>query len=361
MEEDGETHDYYEYDNETYNYADYHTICEKEDVRAFARVFLPLVYGLSLVLGLTGNALVVAVYAYSKRMRTLMDTFVVHLAVADLLLLLTLPFWASAAVQGWEIGEALCKMVTALYTINFTCSMLLLACISLDRYLSLFPQLKDRFLGQIFKRNCSAKLCVVVWTVSFSLGIPDLVFSAVKVLPDRKVCMAIYPSSMAIKVRLSMEVIEMLLSFLVPLLMMLYCYFHVVRKLLELPPENRRKKWTTIRVLLAVVGVFVLTQLPYNVVKFCRVLDAIHTLITHCGTSKAMDHAAQITESLALIHCCLNPVLYVFIGSSFRTRVLRFAKSFGQRRRSAQRREDCGVEISFNSHSQSQKTSTFSI
>lgn len=355
---DNETYDFDEYDNISYyNYNDYQTICEKEDVRSFARVFLPVVYGISVVVGLTGNALVVAVYAYSKRLRTLMDTFVVHLAVADLLLLLTLPFWAAAAVQAWEIGEVLCKIVTALYTINFTCSMLLLACISLDRYLSLFPQLKDCFLGRIFKRNCSAKLCLIVWTLSFFLGIPDLVFSTVKELPGSKVCRAVYPSSLAIQARMGMEVIEVLLSFLLPLLMMLYCYYHVVRKLLELPPENRGKRWTTIRVLLAVVGVFVLTQFPYNVVKFYRVLDMIHTLISYCETSKALDHAAQITESLALIHCCLNPVLYVFIGSSFRTRVLRLAKAIGQRRRSAQRRE----EISFNSHSQSQKTSTFSI
>lgn len=355
------TYDYEDHDNFSYNYDDYQTVCEKEDIRSFARVFLPIVYGLSLVVGLTGNALVVAVYAYSKRLRTLMDTFVVHLAVADLLLLLTLPFWAAAAVQGWELGEVLCKIVTALYTINFTCSMLLLACISLDRYLSLFPQLKDRFLGRIFKRNSSAKLCLVVWVVSFCLGIPDLVLSTVKVLPNRKVCMAMYPSSMAIQARVSMEVIEVLLSFLVPLLMMLYCYFHVIRKLFELPPETRGKRWTTIRVLLAVVGVFVLTQFPYNVVKFCRVLDVIHTLISNCQTSKALDQAAQITESLALSHCSLNPVLYVFIGSSFRLRVLKFAKAFGQRRRLAQRREECGVEISLNSHSQSQNTSTFSI
>ncbi|KAM9500519.1 atypical chemokine receptor 4 [Clarias gariepinus] len=354
-------YEYNETDNETYNYDDYESPCDKKDIRSFAKVFLPVMYGVSLILGLTGNALVVAVYAYSKRLRTLMDIFVVHLAVADLLLLLTLPFWAAAAVHGWELGEVLCKVVTALYTINFTCSMLLLACISLDRYLSLFPQLKDRFLGRIFKRNCSVKLCLVVWIVSFFLGIPDLVLSRVKDFHSRKACMVMYPSDMAIQAKVTMEVLEVLLSFLVPLFMMLYCYYHVVRKLLELPPENRGKRWTTIRVLLAVVGVFVLTQFPYNVVKFCRVLDVIHMLISKCETSKAMDRAAQITESLALIHCCLNPVLYVFVGSSFRLRVLRFAKAFGQRRRLARRREECGVEISFNSHSQSQKTSTFSI
>ncbi|XP_062849047.1 atypical chemokine receptor 4 [Trichomycterus rosablanca] len=360
---EGEYYDYSEHENISYNfsYDDYQTICQKEDVRLFSKIFLPVVYGLSLVVGLAGNALVVAVYAYFKRLKTLMDTFMVHLAVADLLLLLTLPFWAAAAVQGWELGELLCKIVRASYTINFSCSMLLLACISLDRYFSLSPGLKETFLGKAFRRNQSIKLCLVVWTIVFLLGIPDLVLSTIKELPDGKVCMAVYPSTMAIQAKVSMEVLEVLLSFLVPLLIMLYCYSHVVRKLLDLPLENREKKWATIRVLIVVVGVFVVTQLPYNIVKFCRVLDLIHSLVSHCEMSKALDRAAQVTESLALTHCCLNPLLYGFLGASFRRNVLKLAKDISQRGRSTERQEQHEVEIPFNSHSQSQKTSTFSI
>ncbi|KAG9273988.1 atypical chemokine receptor 4-like [Astyanax mexicanus] len=360
------TEDYYDFDeNENisgnFSYEDYQTVCQKDDVRAFAQIFLPVMYGLCLVVGIAGNVLVVGVYAYSKRLKTLTDVFVVHLAVADLLLLLTLPFWATAAVQGWELGAFLCKLVTAMYTINFTCSMLLLACISLDRYLAITPELREKNLGKIFRRNHTVKLCFAVWTIALLLGIPDLVLSTVKTFSERKVCMAVYPSDMAFQTKISMEVLEVLLSFLVPLMVMLYCYAHVVRTLLKLPPENRGKRWRAIRVLLAVVLAFVLTQLPYNVVKFCRVLDVAHALVTHCGVSKVLDRAAQITETFALFHCSLNPVLYVFIGLSFRQRVLKVAKSFGQRRRSRQRREDQGVEISFNTHSNSQHTSTFSI
>ncbi|XP_072543022.1 atypical chemokine receptor 4 [Salminus brasiliensis] len=360
---DEEYYDYYEHENISYNfsYEDYQTVCHKDDVRAFASIFLPVMYGLSLVVGIAGNVLVVAVYAYSKCMKTLTDVFVVHLAVADLLLLLTLPFWATAAVQGWELGNVLCKLVTALYTINFTCSMLLLACISLDRYLTLMPGLRNKGLWKAFRRNHSVKLCLVVWTTALLLGIPDLVLSTVKNFSGRNVCMPVYPSSMVFQAKISMEVLEVLLSFLVPLIVMLYCYAHVFWTLQMLPPENRDRRWRAIRVLLAVVLAFILTQLPYNVVKFCRVLDVAHALVTHCGVSKALDRAAQITETLALVHCCLNPVLYVFIGLSFRQRVLKFAKGFGQSRRSGQTREEQGVDISFNTHSKSQETSTFSI
>ncbi|XP_036453321.1 atypical chemokine receptor 4 [Colossoma macropomum] len=355
--------EYYDYENVSYSfsYDDYQTICEKHDVRSFAKIFVPVMYGLCLVVGIAGNVLVVAVYTCSKRLKTLTDTFLVHLAVADILLLLTLPFWASAAVQGWELGNVLCKLVTASYTINFTCGMLLLACISLDRYLALTPGLREGGLGKAFRKNHSAKLCIVVWTIALLLGIPDLVLSTVKEFSDRKMCIPVYTSDMAFQAKVSMEVLEILLGFLVPLIVMLYCYAHVARTLLKLPPENREKRWRPIRVLLAVVLSFVLTQLPYNAVKFYRVLDVTHVLVTHCGVSKALDRAAQVTESLALTHCCLNPVLYAFIGSSFRQHIMKFAKSYGQKRRSGQRREYQGTEIAFNTNSNSQEIHSFSI
>ncbi|XP_076828285.1 atypical chemokine receptor 4 isoform X2 [Brachyhypopomus gauderio] len=357
-----EDYDYAENNSYNFSYDDYQTMCEKDDVRSFARVFQPVVYGLCLVVGVAGNALVVAVYVHAKRARTLSDALVVHLAVADLLLLLTLPFWASAAVRGWELGEAPCKLVSALYTVNFTCSMIILACISLDRYLALTPATKDGRLGRAFRKENSAKLGLVVWATAFLLGIPDLVLCTVRDLANGRVCMAVYPSDAALQAKVTVEVLQVVLSFLAPLAVMVYCYTRVVRTLLSLPLDSRgRRRWRPVRVLLVVVGTFVLTQLPYNVLKFSRTLDAMHALVTHCGVSKALDRAVQITRSLALTHCCLNPVLYAFIGASFRQRVLKFAKSVGQWRRSARRQVEGGVDMSFNSNSHSPKTSSFSI
>ncbi|XP_051989814.1 atypical chemokine receptor 4-like isoform X2 [Xyrauchen texanus] len=357
-------YNYTEYENNSFNfsYDDYQIICEKGDIRSFARIFLPAVFSLSLVIGLAGNGLVVAVYAYCKQLKTMTDTFILHLALADLLLLLTLPFWATDAVHGWELGVALCKLVSSLYTINFTCSMLLLAHISMDQYLALTPGTRNRGFARVFRKNHSGKMCLVVWIIACFLGVPDLVFSTVRELPYKKSCLAMYSSDMALRAKASLEVVEVIIGFLLPLLVMLYCYTCVGLALVKLPLERKWRKWRSIRVLLAMVGVFVVTQLPYNVVKFCRTMDIVYTFVTHCETSKELDRATQITESLALTHCCLNPILYAFIGSSFRQHVMKCAKGFGDRgRRLAHIRQQQEVVISLNSHSQSQETSTFSI
>lgn len=366
LEED----DYYYHENITFNfsYEDYHTLCEKGEVRSFAALFLPVVYTVCLLVGLAGNALVVAVYAYHKRLKTMTDTFLTHLAVADLLLLFTLPFWAADAARGWELGEAVCKIVSACYTVNFTCCMMLLACISLDRYVALARvQSNDQRgrLQRIFNRRHCWKICLVVWVAAFILGLPDLILSEVRWASNRSVCLAIYPPSMAGGMKTALEMAEVLLGFLLPLVVMVIYYWSVGRTLRGLPVESRGKKWKALRVLLIVVGVFVVTQLPYNVLKVYRAMDSLYTLVTHCGTSKVLDHAAQVTESLALTHCCINPILYAFVGSSFRQHMMKAAKRFGKRRR--RNRNPRGnpaeemMDMSFDSHSVSQETNTFSI
>lgn len=360
--------DYYYHENITFNfsYDDYPTLCEKGDVRSFAALFLPIMYSVCLVVGLAGNALVVAVYAYHKRLKTMTDTFLTHLAVADLLLLFTLPFWAADAARGWELGKVACKIVSACYTVNFTCCMMLLACISLDRYLALArAQGKDRRgrLQRMFSRRHCWKMCSVVWATAFTLGLPDLILSEVRWASNRNICLAVYPPSMVGGGKAALEMAEVLLGFLLPFLVMVICYCSVGRALKGLPIESRGKKWKALRVLLIVVGVFVVTQLPYNVLKVYRAMDSVYALVTHCGTSKALDQAAQVTESFALTHCCLNPILYAFVGSSFRQHMLKVAKRFGEKRRKRRRDNPAeeGMEMSFNSHSASQETNTFSL
>uniref|UniRef100_UPI0037E8FDAC atypical chemokine receptor 4 n=1 Tax=Semicossyphus pulcher TaxID=241346 RepID=UPI0037E8FDAC len=364
-----EEDDYYYHENISFNfsYEDYPALCKKNDIRSFAAIFLPVMYAVCLVVGLAGNALVVAVYAYHKRLKTMMDAFLTHLAVADLLLLLTLPIWAADAARGWELGEAACKVVSACYTVNFTCCMLLLACISLDRYLALARaqgQEQRWWQGRMFNRRHCWKVCLVVWMTALLLGLPDLILSEVRWTSDRSVCLAIYPASMAGAGKATLEMVEVLLGFLLPLTVMVICYCSVGRTLKGLPIESRGRKWKALRVLLMVVGVFVVTQLPYNVLKVYRAMDSVYLLVTHCGTSKVLDQAAQVTENLALTHCCLNPILYAFMGSSFRQNMMKLAKKFGERRRKRRRENPAveeGLEMSFNSHSASRETNTFPI
>ncbi|XP_070784686.1 atypical chemokine receptor 4b [Enoplosus armatus] len=356
--------------NDSYDYNYEHSVCDKEAVRSFAGVFLPVIYALALVVGLAGNALVVVVYTSKVRLRTLTDVCILNLAISDLLLLFTLPFWAADAIHGWMLGSAACKLTSFLYSTNFNCGMLLLACISVDRYRAISQNPTGRTGTGPRVRIQWLLVCVVLWAVASFLGLPELIFSTVKHSHLRMACTAVYPPSMARPAKAALELLEVTLRFLLPFLVMVVCYCWIGRVLSQAAGVQRDRKWRALRVLLAVVAVFLLTQLPYNVVKLCRAMDIIYILVTDCDISKGLDRALQVTESLALTHACINPVLYAFIGSSFRGHVLKAVKHLGQRlgRHPRYVNEAPAVEIPLNTCTQTQSqsasdqdTSTFTI
>ncbi|XP_005152771.2 atypical chemokine receptor 4 [Melopsittacus undulatus] len=333
------------------DYDTYELLCEKSDVRNFSKVFLPVFYALAFTLGVAGNSLVVAIYAYCKKPKTKTDVYIMHLAIADLLLLFTLPFWAANAVQGWELGNSMCKLASSLYTMNFSSSMLFLACISVDRYKATYKSRGHRRIGQ----HCSVT-CICVWLTAIFLSIPELVFNQVKKHNDRNECFPVFPMNMETLLKATIQILEIILEFLLPFLVMLICYSATARAIFR---SASAKKSRPFMVLLAVVTTFIITQLPYNIVKFWRATDIIYMLVTDCETSKSIDVALQVTKSIALFHTCLNPLLYVFLGASFKMHIMKIAKNYGYWRR--QQQNGRTEEISMNYEDHTEETTSFTI
>ncbi|NXY88258.1 GPR25 protein, partial [Alcedo cyanopectus] len=115
----------------------------------FTTVFIPTFYSLIFLLGLAGNLFVIALMAKRRGGRRMVDTFVLNLAVADVVFVCTLPFWAAAGARGnrWLLGEGLCKVSSYLIAVNRCSSILFLTALSLERYLVLGKLLDTKTAG----------------------------------------------------------------------------------------------------------------------------------------------------------------------------------------------------------------------
>ncbi|NXT80284.1 ACKR4 protein, partial [Zapornia atra] len=338
-------------DNSFIDYNTYEFLCEKSDVRSFSKLFLPVFYALAFTVGVAGNSLVVAIYVYCKKPKTKTDVYIMHLAIADLLLLFTLPFWAANAVQGWELGNPMCKLASSLYTMNFSSSMFFLACISVDRYKATSESQGHRRTA----KHCSVT-CICVWLFAIFLSIPEMIFNQVKKHNDRNACLPVFPLNMETLIKATIQILEIILEFLLPFLVMLVCYSATARAIFR---SANAKKSRPFMVLLAVVATFIITQLPYNIVKFWRAIDIIYMLITDCDASKTVDVALQVTKSIALFHTCLNPLLYAFLGASFKMHIMKVVKNYGYWRR--RQRNERPEEISMNYKDHTEETTSFTI
>ncbi|XP_034022803.1 C-C chemokine receptor type 9-like [Thalassophryne amazonica] len=298
--------------------------CNRSWVRLFRGQYEPPLFWIIFILGAVGNLMVVGIYTMVRnRLKTMTDVYLLNLAVADLLFLCTLPFWAAEATKGWDFGVTLCKMVSAVYKINFFSSMLLLTCISIDRYIAIVQVTKAQNLKR--KRLFYSKLaCLGVWIVSILLALPEFIFAQVKADGKQQYpCRLVYWNNINNRTKILVLSLQICMGFCLPFLVMVFCYSVIIRTLLQAKSFEKHK---ALRVIFAVVAMFVLTQLPHNGLLMMEAAQAANTTITKCATLKLFDVAGQIAKSLAFTHACLNPFLYVFIGVRFRQDLVRMVK-----------------------------------
>ncbi|KAJ8414417.1 hypothetical protein AAFF_G00052870 [Aldrovandia affinis] len=179
------TEDYYDFN--TSNSYDIPEMCESSSAQELhIKVFQTCISIVVFLLGVLGNSLVIATFALYRRfrLRCMTDVFLLHLAKSDLLLLFTLPLQAADTLLGsWEFGTHLCKATRGLYAINTYSGLLLLACISIDRYVVIVQvQAAHRLRRRTLLYSKLAALGV--WVISVLLSLPEIIFANVEVRDD---------------------------------------------------------------------------------------------------------------------------------------------------------------------------------
>ncbi|NP_001091194.1 C-C motif chemokine receptor 7 L homeolog [Xenopus laevis] len=303
----------------TMDYGGFPTVCQKDDVRSFRSAFLPAMYSVICLVGLAGNGLVMIRYLYFNRLKTGTDYYMLNLAIADIVFLLTLPFWAVSVAKNWVFGNEMCKIIYCLYKMSFFSGMFLLMCVSMERYFAIVqaPSAHRHRSKTVLISKLSS---LGIWVLAFLLSIPELLYSGLK--DNHGVGMCIIFSDNIQSLSSKLKISQMFFGFFLPLIIMASCYYMIIRKLLQ---ARNFEKYKAIKVIIAIVIVFVTFQLPYNSVMLIRTLNNS----TDCDTSKNLDFADDVTYSLACLRCCLNPFLYVIIGIKFRNDLCKLFKDIG--------------------------------
>ena len=106
-----------------------------------------------------------------------------------------------------------------------------------------------------------------------------------------------------------------ILSLIQPLLVMVICYSGILHTLFRC--RNEKKRHRAVRLIFAIMIVYFLFWTPYNIVLFLTTFQESLGM-SNCVIDKHLDQAMQVTETLGMTHCCINPVIYAFVGEKFR-------------------------------------------
>ncbi|KAM9769934.1 C-C chemokine receptor type 7-like [Menidia menidia] len=303
------------------DYDDWPSPCNKTSNRSFRSWFIPTFFALICVLGLAGNLLVVLTGFYFQRLKTMTDVYLLNLAFADLLFALSLPFWAAKETAEWSLGPMACKALHAVYKLSFYSSMLLLCLISVDRYFAIAKAVAAhrRRSEAVTLSKLSA---AAAWGLALVFSVPEMVYTGA----DGGRCVLSASVGGANGVRVGVQAAQIAVAFVLPLVVMSACYASIVRTLLAARGFQRDR---AVRVILAVVAVFLFSQMPYNAVLLWATVAAGRGPMEDCALDKTLMFATDATQALAFLRCCLNPFLYAFVGVRFRGDLLKLLKERG--------------------------------
>ncbi|XP_034435495.1 C-C chemokine receptor type 6a [Hippoglossus hippoglossus] len=317
-----------------YNYTDidYDLVepCTYQNYHSVELLVGQYVHSIICILGFVGNSLVIVTYAFYKRTKSMTDVYLLNVAIADLLFVVSLPLIVYNEMWSWSMGPVACKLLRGSYSVNLYSGTLLLACISTDRYIAIVQARRSFRLRTL---PHSRLICAIVWTFAFLLSVPTFYFyNWYEPMQTREsfmfeghernlttgspefVCeFRFMNESTAWTTKAAVPSTQLAVGFFLPLLIMTVCYTAIIVKLLSVRNFQRHK---AVRVVLAVVVVFVACHLPYNIVLFYETTIMFQQQM--CEASDALLVAKTVTQTIAYLHCCLNPVLYAFVGVKFR-------------------------------------------
>ena len=136
-------------------------------------IVVPLIFCAVIIVGCLGNVLVIAVVFKNKnQLSSTTNTFIVNLAVADLIFLVfCVPFHTvvySATVH-WPLGSHVCKLVHYLQFTSMITSIWTLVLMSLDRFLAVAYPIQTKHLRT--SRSALA-VCLIIWFSALMSAIP---------------------------------------------------------------------------------------------------------------------------------------------------------------------------------------------
>ncbi|XP_040200937.1 neuropeptide Y receptor type 2-like [Rana temporaria] len=288
------------------------------------QVILITAYSLIILLGLVGNSLVIYMIVKYKNMRTVTNYFIANLALADLMVdSLCLPFTlVYTLLDEWKFGLVLCHLFPYAQAMSVNVSTLTLIVIALDRYWCIVFHLSSRI-----SKKFSFLIITITWVAASIFAIPLAIFREYRFedLPTINltitVCTEKWPSNNSRDAAIY-SVSMLLLQYILPLVVICYCYIRIWLKLKNhISPTPRsdthqRRKNTT-KMLVMMVVLFAVCWLPFHV--FQVAIDF------GCGLAfQEYKLLYSIFHVIAMCSTFANPLLYGWMNKNYRNGFLLF-------------------------------------
>ncbi|KAM3625388.1 uncharacterized protein V6R79_011312 [Siganus canaliculatus] len=273
-----------------------------------------VILGLSFLIGAPGNLLVIWTILRHIKQRSHTVVLILHLAAADLLVLITLPLWIYSMVHAWVFGEASCKAMVFVINACMYSSVFLITLMSVERFVAVrYP-----FASADWKRKKALnKVLLALWTTAFLISIPVIPTQVVGKISGEDQCL--YREYTSNTQELVCILLETLVGYVLPFSILVVCYGCLCSRITQMTFQSKRKSTVLIA---SVVVVFGICWTPHHIGNILS-LVILATEDSNPNAAENLEIAQStmtfIAGAMVFISSTVNPVLYMFAARSFRS------------------------------------------
>ncbi|KAM5165333.1 G-protein coupled receptor 35-like [Mantella aurantiaca] len=255
---------------------------------------------------------IIALFIFCCRLPKWTETtvFLVNLMVADILIVLTLPFRIYAFFYKWNLSVDLCRTLTMFYFVNTYISIFTISSIAFDRYLAISKPLKYKASMSPIK---ACVTCCFFWALFIAIGILRNLY--INNGENSKTCF-IKVNTDPNKMNLAFAGI----GFFLPLLFICFCSRKVMKNLrvkVSLNPKEQNALKKARNIITSNLVIFVVCFLPIHVGYVVRfVAESSHA---SCSTLKSISVFINVATFIANANCVLDAICYYFAASEVRS------------------------------------------
>lgn len=257
------------------------------------------------LLGFVVNAAALRAFIAKRDSWTDTHVYMFNLAIADFALILFLPFRIYDAFFCLPKTH-LCTFLKYIHFINMYASILTTAAISVHRYLAIRFPLQARSWRR--KKEVAFAVCLVLWVL--------LVAICIRFREDNypKNLWTCYERQKDRPLRIQFVVILVLLGFLIPLLIIVFCSSQIISILLKVTNKSEEMR-STIGIVTANMIVFIVCYTPINVAFLINYFNRPPPGWQYLYLPA---HAyLLVSEWIASANCCFDSISYYFLLKRF--------------------------------------------
>ncbi|KAH3847378.1 orexin receptor type 2-like [Dreissena polymorpha] len=308
-----------------------------------AEWFIIIIYIIIGFVGLVGNGLVCFVVIRTSHMRTVVNIFIVNLAVADFLVLLIClpPSVLADTTESWYMGDIMCRVVPFLQTVSIAVSVLTLCAIAIERYFAICHPLRRRLTA-----STVLAFIVVIWCIAIAVALPELLYQKLhRWYPEHVTPYLQYCAQTLSKEQQKYYQIGLLVGLYdVPMCLMFFAYSTIAVRLWKDRISNnvnsrvnsgsgRRGQVTALKarrkaakMLMTIVILFGICYLPIHILNILRYQGTLHEMDDNVVIIWAL-----FARGICYFNSATNPLIYNFMSAKFRQE---FRAAFGRCTRS---------------------------